>query len=103
MADEKQKVKSGSTPSSDPVHMPKIDFTTFVLSLNSSVLVNLGYETDPISGGKSVNLPLTKQTIDILAMLEEKTRGNLTDDEKRLMTHILYELRLLYVKRKDEK
>ena len=92
-----------SKPSADKIQMPKIDFTTFVLSLNSSVLVNLGFETDPISGGKSVNLPIAKQTIDILAMLEEKTRGNLSENENRLMTHILYELRLLYVKKRDEK
>lgn len=95
--------KNKSKSSADKIQMPKIDFTTFVLSLNSSVLVNLGFESDPISGGKSVNLPIAKQTIDILAMLEEKTRGNLSEDENRLMTHILYELRLLYVKKRDEK
>jgi hypothetical protein len=103
MSNEKEHPKSNSTHSADQVRMPKIDFTTFVLSLNSSVLVNLGFETDPISGSKAVNLPIARQTIDILAMLEEKTRGNLTDDENRLMTHILYELRLLYVKKRDEK
>jgi hypothetical protein len=108
MSDEKKQTHSTSSQasgktSSSQMQMPKIDFMTFVLSLNSSVLVNLGIETDPIAGGKSLNLPIAKQTIDILAMLEEKTRGNLTDDEKRLMTHILYELRLLYVKKRDEK
>jgi hypothetical protein len=103
MSNEKEHPKNNSKSSADQVQMPKINFTTFVLSLNSSVLVNLGFETDPISGGKSVNLPIAKQTIDILAMLEEKTRGNLSEDENRLMTHILYELRLLYVKKRDEK
>jgi hypothetical protein len=103
MANEQEQSKNKPKPSPDQVQMPKINFTTFVLSLNSSALVNLGFETDPISGGKAVNLPIAKQTIDILAMLEEKTKGNLSDDEKRLMTHILYELRLLYVKTRDEK
>lgn len=103
MSNEKEKSKTDTKSSSENVQMPKIDFTTFVLSLNSSVLVNLGFETDPISGSKTVNLPIARQTIDILAMLEEKTKGNLSDDEKRLMTHILYELRLLYVKKRDEK
>jgi|WetSurSiteA1Bulk_404760.scaffolds.fasta_scaffold388402_1 hypothetical protein len=103
MSDEKEQPKSNPNPSADQVQMPKINFTTFVLSLNSSALVNLGFETDPLSGRKSTSLPIAKQTIDILAMLEEKTRGNLSDDEKRLMTHILYELRLLYVKKRDEK
>jgi hypothetical protein len=103
MSNEKEHSKTETKSSSENVQMPKIDFTTFVLSLNSSVLVNLGFETDPISGSKAVNLPIARQTIDILAMLEEKTKGNLSDDEKRLMTHILYELRLLYVKKRDEK
>lgn len=78
--------------------MPQIHFTTFILSLNSSALVHLGAEKDPTNGMESKNLPLAKQTIDILAMLAEKTQGNLDEDEKRLLTNVLYELRLLYVK-----
>lgn len=78
--------------------MPAINFSTFILSLNSAALVHLGAEADPTSGARAVNLPLAKQTIDILAMMEEKTKGNLSDDEKRLVTHLIYELRLLYVK-----
>lgn len=108
MSDEKKQPNeaSGKTTGksfASGTQMPKINFTTFVLSLNSSALVNLGAETDPISGSRSANLVIAKQTIDILAMLEEKTRGNLADDEKRLLTHILYELRLMYVKERDEK
>ena len=80
--------------------LPKIDFSTFVFSINSSALVQLGYIEDPVSGQKTKNLPLAKQTIDLLAMLEEKTRGNLTSDEANILTNILYELRMLYVKEK---
>lgn len=80
--------------------LPKIDFSTFVLSLNSSVLVQLGLLEDPGGGGKVKNLPLAKQTIDMLAMLQEKTHGNLTNDEEKILTNILYELRMLYVKEK---
>lgn len=82
--------------------LPKIDFSTFVLSMNSSVLVQLGLIDDPASGQKTKNLPLAKQTIDLLAMLEEKTKGNLTDDEEKILTNILYELRMLYVKATSE-
>lgn len=82
--------------------MPEINFTTFILSLNSSALVHLGIQNDPITSGPSENLPVAKQTIDILAMLEEKTKGNLTEDERRLLTHVLYELRMLYVKQKEK-
>ena len=82
--------------------LPKIDFSTFVLSMNSSVLVQLGLIDDPASGQKTKNLPLAKQTIDLLAMLEKKTKGNLTDDEEKILTNILYELRMLYVKATSE-
>lgn len=78
--------------------MPEINFTTFILSLNSSALVHLGQHEDPTTGEKAKNLPVAKQTIDVLAMLEEKTRGNLTHEEQRLLTNVIYELRLLYVK-----
>ena len=80
--------------------LPKIDFPTFVLSINSSALVQLGLIEDPANGQKAKNLPLAKQTIDLLAMLEEKTKGNLTSDEENILKNILYELRMLYVKEK---
>ena len=78
--------------------LPKIDFSTFVLSINSSALVQLGLIDDPVGGQKTKNLPLAKQTIDLLAMLEEKTRGNLTGDEENILKNLLYELRMIYVK-----
>ena len=80
--------------------LPEINFVTFVLSLNASALVNLGLVEDPASNTNIKNLPLAKQTIDILGMLQEKTRGNLSADEENLMKHMLYELRMLYVKEK---
>ncbi len=80
--------------------LPRIDFSTFILSINSSALVQLGMIEDPGSGQKTKNLPLAKQTIDLLAMLEEKTKGNLTSDEENILKNILYELRMLYVKEK---
>jgi len=80
--------------------LPEINFATFVFSLNSSVLLHLGVIEDPASGAKTKNLLLAKQTIDILAMLEEKTRGNLSSDEEAMLKNILYDLRILYVKEK---
>lgn len=78
--------------------LPKIDFSTFIFSLNSSALVHLGLVEDPASGQKTKNLPVAKQTIDILGMLEEKSRGNLTDDEEKLLKNILHDLRMMYVR-----
>lgn len=78
--------------------LPQVDFSTFVLSINSSALVQLGLIEDPSTGQKTKNIALAKQTIDILGMLEEKTSGNLTEDEANILKNILYELRMLYVK-----
>lgn len=80
--------------------LPQINFATFIFSLNSSVLLHLGVIEDPTSGTKTKNLLLAKQTIDILVMLEEKTRGNLSPDEEAMLKNILYDLRILYVKEK---
>lgn len=84
----------------DGARMPKIDFSTFVISLNSSALVQLGILDDPTTGEKSKNLTLAKQTIDVLGMMEEKTQGNLNADEAHMLKSILYDLRILYVKEK---
>ncbi len=79
---------------------PEINFSTFVMSLNASVLFHLGVIEDPATGKQTKNLPMAKQTIDILSMLEKKTTGNLTHDEEQLIKNILYDLRILYVKEK---
>lgn len=90
--------KDSAAGGSTSYTLPKIDFSTFVLSINSSALVQLGLIEDPAGGSKTKNLPLAKQTIDMLVMLEEKTKGNLTGDEESILKNILYELRMLYVK-----
>jgi Domain of unknown function (DUF1844) len=77
--------------------LPPVDFHTFILSLGSSALLHLGELEHPDAGAPRKDLPLAKQTIDILAMLEEKTRGNLTPAEEKLMESLLYDLRLRYV------
>ena len=82
--------------------MPKIDFSTFIFSLNSSALVHLGVINEPGSDTPMKNLMLAKQTIDVLGMLHEKTKGNLDDDEANLLKNILHDLRLMYVKEKDK-
>jgi hypothetical protein len=79
---------------------PEINFATFIFSLNHSVLVHLGVTEDPVTGKQEKNLPLAKQTIDIMGMLEEKTRGNLTTDEEKMLKNMLYDLRMIYIKEK---
>ena len=79
--------------------LPEINFSTFIFSLNTSTLLHLGEVPDPATGKQQEDLTMAKQTIDLLAMLEEKTRGNLTTDEENLLKHILYDLRLRYVQK----
>lgn len=100
-AKEREKKEAAATMEADAeTQLPEINFATFIFSLNSSVLVQLGIIEDPATGKKVKNLPMAKQTIDILAMLEEKTRGNLTKEEESMLKNILYDLRILYVKEK---
>ncbi len=77
--------------------LPQMDFTTFCLSLASSAMIHLGLAPDPDGGPPQSNLALAKQTIDILELLEAKTRGNLTREEESLLGTVLYDLRLRYV------
>jgi len=84
----------------EAAQLPEINFQTFVFSLNASALVQLGVMDDPATGKKATNLSVAKQTIDILSMLQEKTEGNLADDEENLLKNILYDLRIRYVKEK---
>ena len=91
---------TASAEDAESFQLPEINFATFIFSLNTSVLVHLGIIDDPASGKKVKNLTLAKQTIDILGMLEEKTRGNLSEDEKSMLKHMLYDLRMIYVKEK---
>ena len=69
----------------------------FVMSLGSSAMVNLGKVPAPGSDAIQIDLPAAKQIIDILGILDEKTRGNLDDSEKKLLTSLLYDLRVHYV------
>ncbi len=84
-----------------PLQFPEINFATFVASLNASALLQLGAIDDPTTGTKNKNLPMAKQTIDILSMMQEKTAGNLSEEEENLLKNILYDLRLMYVKEKQ--
>jgi Domain of unknown function (DUF1844) len=80
-----------------------IDFYTFCLSLGSSAFVHLGDAPHPEGGDARVSLLLAQQTIDILGMLQEKTKGNLTDEEAKFLDNLLLDLRLRYVRKTSGK
>lgn len=78
--------------------MPELSFTAFVLSLASTAAIHLGDLADPATGQKSeTNLEGASQMIDILMLLEQKTRGNLTAEERQVLEQVLYELRIRFV------
>ena len=88
---------SGQGKKKEDEALPTVDFATFVLSLSHSALLHLGEAPHPETGSVEKSLPLARQTIDLLAMLEDKTKGNLTGDEERLVAQILFDLRMRYV------
>ena len=78
--------------------LPKVDFSTFVLSLGTTALYQLGAVPDPATGETAEADPLVaQQTIDTLEMIRDKTRGNLDDEERKLIDSLLYELRMRFV------
>ena len=86
-------------PQLDPGDEPSaISFVAFILSLAHTAAVHFGDIPDPTTGEKTpANLPAAQQMIDILTLLEEKTRGNLTAEERQLLDQMLFELRMRYV------
>ena len=77
---------------------PQLSFTAFVLSLASTAAIHFGDLADPVSGERSApNLEGATQMIEILSLLQHKTRGNLTAEERQMLEQVLYELRLRFV------
>ena len=84
-----------STESSHPP-VP-LSFSSFVFSLGTSSLMLMGETLDPQQPAPPINLPQAKEIVDILSMLEEKTKGNLSSDEASVLGDMLYTLRMKYV------
>jgi hypothetical protein len=74
-----------------------INFSTFVFGLASTTLIHLGVAPHPETGQPSLDLTLAQQSLSLLEMLREKTRGNLDPEEERLFANLLTELRLRFV------
>jgi hypothetical protein len=81
----------------DDEPLPEINFSTFIISLSTQALMHLGEIADPLSGQVRKDIPVAKQMIDIIAMLTDKTKGNLNSGEERLTEDILFDLRMKYV------
>ena len=97
--DQEKQTDSSKAKETEPF---QVDFSTFIMSLTSSAFYHLGDMPDPSTGKKEVNLPAVQQTIDMLIMLREKTKGNLKEDEKKLLEQLVYELQVKYVAKAKE-
>ena len=96
-ADTQGAAGPGDAPD-EPFKLPPLDFSTFILSLSSSALMSLGMVENPVTKEKEKDPAVAKQTIDLISLLKEKTKGNLSEGETKLMDDVLHELRIWYVK-----
>lgn len=97
---EEKKTKEAPSQESSQMPLPEINFPSLIFSLSSTALFHLGELPDPQTNEKKKDLPLAKHAIDTIAMLKEKTAGNLTDDEEKFIVNVLTDIRLRYVKEK---
>ena len=80
---------------------PEVNFSLFLSTLGMQAYMALGELADPVSKTKKVNLPQAKYMIDLITMLHEKTQGNLTSEEEKMISSVLYELQMKYVKKTE--
>lgn len=97
MSDDK-KCGCGSEYAKD-MPIPEVNFSTFVMSMSSSAMVHLGEVADPSTGKVYFSPVLAKQSIDVLAVIEDKIKNGMTEDEERLLCELLYNLRMKYVQK----
>jgi len=97
MSEAEKKSRDEDEPKTDSIPLPQVTFTTFVLSMASSAMVQLGEVPNPETGKNEENLQIAKHTIDIIQMLQHKIENGLDAEEARLVEGILYELRMKYV------
>jgi ABC-type lipoprotein export system ATPase subunit len=90
------------TGAKQPAAQPEVNFSSFILSLGSSALFHFGEIPDPVSGAQQRNLDLARQTIDILVVLRDKTTGNLSEEESRLLESLLHDLQMRYVQERKK-
>ena len=90
--------KGGREEAARSAPLPEVNFNSLIFSLSSSALFHLGEIADPQSGEKKKDLALAKHAIDTIDMLEEKTKGNLTEEEAKFIENVLTDLRWRYVK-----
>lgn len=96
--EEKKEKKEAPKEEARQAPLPEVNFSSLIFSLSSSALLHLGEIADPQTGEKRKEIALAKHTIDTIAMLREKTQGNLNEEEEKFLESILTDLRWRYVR-----
>jgi hypothetical protein len=97
--------ESPRQPQEGPQSAPgqeEINFASFLISLGTQAFMHLGELPNPLTKQREKDLPAAKHMIDLLGILEAKTKGNLADDEERLLRQLLFDLRLRFVRETDQ-
>ena len=105
VAKEKEEAAKQAEHAADSADMPELppaSFSILVSTLSTQAVAAMGFLPDPATGKPNVNRPMAKHFIDTLGVLEEKTKGNLTDDEAKMLTETLHQLRMGFVASKDQ-
>ena len=97
LAEELEKPAADASDQAGPRELPPASFSTLVSSLVAQIFMALGGVEDPETKKRYVDLDLAKHHVDMLAVIEEKTAGHLSEDEKKLLDQALYETRMQYV------
>lgn len=97
LADVEQSAPTGGEAEKGPRALPPASFSVLVSSLVTQILFALGAIEDPQTKKRYLDLAMAKHNIDMLSVLEEKTSGNLTEQEKKMLDSALYEVRMAYV------
>ena len=95
--EEKKCCPEGMVKKDGKCVLPDVTFTSFFMALNTSALFHLGEIADPVTGKKQKDLSMAKHTIDTMLLLEKKTKGNLSEEEKELVNKGLYDLQMRFV------
>lgn len=94
---EQSSAKEEKPPEKEAPPRPPIDFPSYILSYYTQGCVLLGEVPNPYTNKKEEDLEAAKHTVDILSMLEQKTKGNLSKEEQQLLESVLYELRMKFM------
>jgi len=101
-ANEQSSASKSTSPEKEVPPRPPIDFPSYILSYYTQGLVLMGEVPNPYTNKKEEDIESARHTIEILSMLEQKTKGNLSNEEQQLLGTVLYELRMKFMAKTNQ-